>query len=153
METIQGPDVSRHDYRVTWSVEDGEFVATCAEFPSLSWMSWLTRSSTSWDFGSARCVLADPGPVGRASRLVGRGQARFDRFCSGPEERSPTGTRVVSPVQRHASCAVTDCTASEVASPRRPLSRVETGLSDGAALGSRNPRHGDEITRLSVKQA
>jgi predicted HicB family RNase H-like nuclease len=38
METIQGTDVSRYTYRVTWSVEDGEFVATCAEFPSLSWL-------------------------------------------------------------------------------------------------------------------
>jgi len=25
-------------YRVTWSNEDGEYVATCAEFPSLSWL-------------------------------------------------------------------------------------------------------------------
>jgi len=24
---------------VTWSVEDDEFVATCAEFPSLSWLA------------------------------------------------------------------------------------------------------------------
>jgi predicted HicB family RNase H-like nuclease len=38
METIQRPDVSRYTYRVTWSVEDNEFVATCAEFPSLSWL-------------------------------------------------------------------------------------------------------------------
>lgn len=32
-------DVSCYTYRMTWSVEDGEFVATCAEFPSLSWLS------------------------------------------------------------------------------------------------------------------
>lgn len=38
METIQNPDVSRYTYRVTWSAEDGEYVATCAEFPSLSWL-------------------------------------------------------------------------------------------------------------------
>lgn len=25
-----------HTYRVSWSGEDGEFVGTCAEFPSLS---------------------------------------------------------------------------------------------------------------------
>lgn len=36
--TIQTFDVSRYTYRVTWSVEDDEFVATCAEFPSLSWL-------------------------------------------------------------------------------------------------------------------
>lgn len=28
----------RYSYRVTWSAEDGEFVATCDEFPSLSWL-------------------------------------------------------------------------------------------------------------------
>jgi predicted HicB family RNase H-like nuclease len=28
----------KYAYRVTWSERDGEFVATCAEFPSLSWL-------------------------------------------------------------------------------------------------------------------
>jgi predicted HicB family RNase H-like nuclease len=32
-------DVSHYTYRVTWSAEDGEFVATCLEFPSLSWLA------------------------------------------------------------------------------------------------------------------
>lgn len=27
-----------YSYRVTWSAPDQEFVATCAEFPSLSWL-------------------------------------------------------------------------------------------------------------------
>ncbi len=39
MATIQGTDVSRYTYRVTWSVEDDEFVATCNEVPSLSWLA------------------------------------------------------------------------------------------------------------------
>lgn len=26
-------------YRVVWSQEDGEFLATCAEFPALSWLA------------------------------------------------------------------------------------------------------------------
>jgi predicted HicB family RNase H-like nuclease len=33
------PDVSHYTYRVTWSGEDNEFVATCIEFPSLSWLA------------------------------------------------------------------------------------------------------------------
>lgn len=33
------PDVSHYAYRVIWSAEDQEFVATCAEFPSLSWLA------------------------------------------------------------------------------------------------------------------
>lgn len=28
-----------YTYRVSWSVEDGEFVATCLELPSLSWLA------------------------------------------------------------------------------------------------------------------
>lgn len=32
-------DVSRYTYRVTWSVEDHQFVATCPKFPSHSWLT------------------------------------------------------------------------------------------------------------------
>ncbi|MGH3330589.1 MAG: type II toxin-antitoxin system HicB family antitoxin [Nocardioidaceae bacterium] len=39
MKTDERPDVSHYTYRVTWSAEDSEFVATCIEFPSLSWLS------------------------------------------------------------------------------------------------------------------
>lgn len=41
MDTMERPqvDVSHYTYRVVWSVEDGEFVATVAEFPSLSWLA------------------------------------------------------------------------------------------------------------------
>jgi predicted HicB family RNase H-like nuclease len=38
MTTTKKPDVSHYTYRVAWSPEDGEFVATCLEFPSLSWL-------------------------------------------------------------------------------------------------------------------
>jgi predicted HicB family RNase H-like nuclease len=31
--------VPRYTYRVSWSDEDQEFVATCAEFASLSWLA------------------------------------------------------------------------------------------------------------------
>lgn len=31
-------DLTHYAYRVRWSAEDGEFVATVAEFPSLSWL-------------------------------------------------------------------------------------------------------------------
>lgn len=32
-------DVSHYTYRIAWSAEDGEFLATCLEFPSLSWLA------------------------------------------------------------------------------------------------------------------
>ncbi len=31
--------VDHYTYRVSWSPEDGEYVGTCAEFPSLSWLA------------------------------------------------------------------------------------------------------------------
>jgi len=34
-----------YTYRVTWSPEDEEFVALCAEFPSLSWLSATPESA------------------------------------------------------------------------------------------------------------
>lgn len=30
--------IDQYTYRVSWSEEDEEFVASCAEFPSLSWL-------------------------------------------------------------------------------------------------------------------
>jgi predicted RNase H-like HicB family nuclease len=30
--------IDQYTYRVSWSEEDDEYVATCAEFPSLSWL-------------------------------------------------------------------------------------------------------------------
>ncbi len=39
MQTETRVDVSHYTYRVAWSAEDGEFVATCLEFPSLSWLA------------------------------------------------------------------------------------------------------------------
>lgn len=32
-------DIDHYTYRCTWSAEDGQCVATCVEFPSLSWLS------------------------------------------------------------------------------------------------------------------
>jgi predicted HicB family RNase H-like nuclease len=37
--TTTADDVTHYTYRVTWSIEDNEFVATCLEFPSLSWLA------------------------------------------------------------------------------------------------------------------
>lgn len=38
MEMAQRIDPKLYTYRVSWSAEDEEFVGTCAEFPSLSWL-------------------------------------------------------------------------------------------------------------------
>lgn len=39
MTTATRPEVSHYTYRVSWSAEEDEFVATCLEFPSLSWLA------------------------------------------------------------------------------------------------------------------
>ena len=39
MQTDTPVDVSHYTYRVAWSAEDAEFVATCLEFSSLSWLA------------------------------------------------------------------------------------------------------------------
>lgn len=37
--TEQMVDVAHYTYRVSWSPDDSEFVGTCVELPSLSWLA------------------------------------------------------------------------------------------------------------------
>lgn len=46
VDELEGEHVERrrdqpthYSFRVTWSPEDEEFIATCVEFPSLSWLA------------------------------------------------------------------------------------------------------------------
>jgi predicted HicB family RNase H-like nuclease len=59
MQTIAHPEVSHYTYRVTWSAEDGEFLATCAEFPSLSWLASSQIEALQGLENLLREVLAD----------------------------------------------------------------------------------------------
>ena len=43
--TTKQLDVSHYTYRVAWSPEAGEFVATCLEFPSTSWLAATQRDA------------------------------------------------------------------------------------------------------------
>lgn len=45
----------RYTYRVTWSLEDKQYVGLCAEFPSLSWLA----SSPEAALRGIRTVVAD----------------------------------------------------------------------------------------------
>ena len=38
-QTVVQPEITHYGFRVSWSAEDGEFVATCVELPSLSWLA------------------------------------------------------------------------------------------------------------------
>ena len=44
-----------YTYRVTWSLEDNEYVGLCAEFPSLSWLAPTPDEA----FSGIRQVVAD----------------------------------------------------------------------------------------------
>jgi predicted RNase H-like HicB family nuclease len=53
------PDATHYTYRVTWSAEDGEHVATVAEFPSLSWLAPTPVEAYAGLENVVRDVLAD----------------------------------------------------------------------------------------------
>jgi predicted RNase H-like HicB family nuclease len=53
------PDATHYTYRVTWSAEDGEHVATVAEFPSLSWLAATAVEALAGLAAVVQDVLAD----------------------------------------------------------------------------------------------
>jgi predicted RNase H-like HicB family nuclease len=53
------PDATHYTYRVTWSAQDGEHVATVAEFPSLSWLAPTPVEALAGLADVVRDVLAD----------------------------------------------------------------------------------------------
>ena len=48
-----------YTYRVTWSAEDDEHVALCAEFPSLSWLALAPQEALAALRELIRDVVAD----------------------------------------------------------------------------------------------
>ena len=49
----------RYTYRITWSSEDAEHVALCAEFPSLSWLATTPQAALTGMQELVRQVVAD----------------------------------------------------------------------------------------------
>ena len=54
-----GHDAKHYTYRVQWSEEDGEYLATVAEFPSLSWLETDMEAALSGLVGLVSDVLED----------------------------------------------------------------------------------------------
>jgi predicted RNase H-like HicB family nuclease len=52
-------DATHYTFRVTWSAEDGEHVATVAEFPSLSWLASTPVEALAGLAAVVQDVLAD----------------------------------------------------------------------------------------------
>lgn len=57
--TAPKTDVSHYTYRVAWSPEDGEFVATCLEVPSLSWLASTQQEALTGLLDLVTEVVAD----------------------------------------------------------------------------------------------
>jgi len=58
------PEATHYTYRVVWSAEDGEHVATVAGFPSLSWLAPTPVEALQGLADVVRDVLADLGASG-----------------------------------------------------------------------------------------
>ena len=64
-----------YTYRVTWSVEDGEHVGLCAEFPSLSWLAATPEEA----LAGVRKMVADGQ---KSTTAVSFGFASHPRFIA-----------------------------------------------------------------------
>jgi hypothetical protein len=61
------PDATHYTYRVAWSVEDGEHVATVAEFPLLSWLAPTPVEALAGLADLAASGEPTPGPLSERS--------------------------------------------------------------------------------------
>ena len=52
-------NIQHYTYRVTWSPEDGDHLALCAEFPSLSWLAATPESALKGIQRVVKNVVAD----------------------------------------------------------------------------------------------
>ena len=60
-------NIQHYTYRVTWSPEDNEHVALCAEFPSLSWLAKTPQSALKGIQKVVAEVVADMQASGEAT--------------------------------------------------------------------------------------
>jgi predicted RNase H-like HicB family nuclease len=96
MQTVAHTDASRYTYRVTWSTEDDEFLATCAQFPSLSWLASSQIGALQGLEGLLREVIADmeeqgeqvPKPFAERS-YSGKFNVASERACTANWRFSP----------------------------------------------------------------
>lgn len=67
MTTLSNVDITRYTYRVTWSAEDEEYVATCLELPSLSWLAQSQEEALHGLRDLIADVIADMGETGESA--------------------------------------------------------------------------------------
>jgi predicted HicB family RNase H-like nuclease len=88
-------NIKHYTYRVTWSTEDGEHVALCAEFPSLSWLAKTPEAA----LRGIQKVVAEV-----VTDMQARGEAVPEALA---EKRYSGEFRVRIPPQLHRALALT----------------------------------------------
>lgn len=88
-------NIKHYTYRVTWSTEDGEHLALCAEFPSLSWLAKTPEAALKGIQKMVAVAVADMQSSGEAVP-----EPLADKHYSGE-------FRVRIPPQLHRSLALT----------------------------------------------
>ena len=88
-------NIKHYTYRVTWSTEDGEHVALCAEFPSLSWLAKTPEAALK---GIQKVVAGVVGDMQASGEAVPEALA---------EKRYSGKFRVRIPPQLHRALALT----------------------------------------------
>jgi predicted HicB family RNase H-like nuclease len=86
--------LDHYTYRVTWSPEDGEYLALCAEFPSLSWLAAAPERA----LAGIRKVVADS-----VADMIANGEAPPAALA---EKRYSGEFRVRIPPQVHRALAL-----------------------------------------------
>ena len=79
------PDATHYTCRVTWSAEDGEHVATVAEFPSLSWLAPTPGEALAGLADVVRDALADLAASGE--QIPEPSPAYGIRWATRPDDR------------------------------------------------------------------
>jgi predicted HicB family RNase H-like nuclease len=59
-------DASKYEYLVRWSGEDQEYVGTCLEFPSLSWLDTSVQDALSGIIEVVKDAVRDMSALGEA---------------------------------------------------------------------------------------
>ena len=72
-------DISKYTYQVSWSESDQEYVATVAEFPSLSWLDTDLQKAQAGLFNLVTEAVSDMEPLG-GRRYSGKFNVRIPPF-------------------------------------------------------------------------
>lgn len=134
MQTGPHPEVSHYAYRVMWSAEDDEFVATCAEFSSLSWLAFSQVEALQGLQDLLRDVIVDMAEQGEQVPPDQRDRAQLPDRPGGVGEALTADSFATSAPQRARGTGALGAVA-----PRR-VQRLTPCAEYGGVEATRRPR-------------